>query len=321
MSDIPEATVEDFERAVLRIPIKSRDQWLANRSPDVTASQAAALLGVHPYISAYELWAQKSGLIKADAEQTEAMDRGTELEPVAVRRLARIKPEWKVWQPNTYYSRPAKRMGATPDCFAIDPERDGFGVIQIKSVEPSVFNRTWKHDGTIEPPLWINIQALIEAELTGASWAAVAALVIGHGIELHLIPLDLHPGLIKRLEGEVAEFWQRVANHHPYDPNPETDFDILAALYDPTPGSVIDLTADNELPGLAEEDERLRKEQKVIKERREVLKTKFLLALGQAEIGRLSNGLTIIAKRVKRAGYEVKPTEFVQVTVKPPKGS
>lgn len=305
---------------VTAIPIVSREQWLANRSPDVTASAAAALLGVHPYLSAYELYAQKTGLVKADAEATEAMDRGTELEPVAVRRLAKIKPEWTVWQPNTYYSRMSTRMGATPDCFAIDPAQSGFGVIQIKSVEPSVFRRTWRQDdGRIEPPLWINIQALIEAELTGASWAAVAALVIGFGIELHLIPLDLHPGLIQRLEGEVAEFWYRVDNRRPPDPNPERDVDILAALYDPKEGAIADLSADNELPGLAEEDVKLREQKSAIENRRKFIKGKMLLALGNAEFARLNNGYNIIGRRVKKAGYEVKPTEFTQITIKEPK--
>jgi predicted phage-related endonuclease len=37
------------------------EEWLGLRREDVTASQAAALLGAHPYTTAYQMWADKTG--------------------------------------------------------------------------------------------------------------------------------------------------------------------------------------------------------------------------------------------------------------------
>ena len=41
----------------------SRTEWLALRTDTIGASEIAAILGVHPWLSPYELWARKSGLL------------------------------------------------------------------------------------------------------------------------------------------------------------------------------------------------------------------------------------------------------------------
>jgi len=106
-----------------RIPIESREQWLSLRRQDVTASAAGALLGLHPYISAWSLWAEKTGLVSSDAPMNAAMERGLELEPIAIKRLQKLHPDWNITQPAAYYRDPEARLGATPDCLATDPER------------------------------------------------------------------------------------------------------------------------------------------------------------------------------------------------------
>src|SRR5262249_6073732 len=59
-----------------RIRISSREQWLKLRQSDVTASVAAALLGIHPYQTVFALWALKTGKISDDVEETPPMRRG-----------------------------------------------------------------------------------------------------------------------------------------------------------------------------------------------------------------------------------------------------
>jgi predicted phage-related endonuclease len=46
-----------------------RERWLAERRKGIGSSDAAAILGVHPYKSAYAVWAEKTGLIVEDSEQ------------------------------------------------------------------------------------------------------------------------------------------------------------------------------------------------------------------------------------------------------------
>lgn len=229
--------------------ITDRAAWLARRQKDVTASAAGALLGVHDYLTPYALWALKSGLIQEDPEESPVMVRGRLLEPVALRLLQEQRPDWQVWTPGAYWRDPAVRLGATPDALAIDPARPGHGVIQVKTVEPSVFRRKWRaEDGAVEPPVWIAVQAMVEAHLTGASWVAVVAMRVGFGLDLDVIDIPLHAGLIERIEREVAAFWRGVETGTPPAADYGRDGAALAALNEPDDAlPPLDLTRDNRI--------------------------------------------------------------------------
>lgn len=309
-------------RGVERIPITDRESWLAMRRQDVTASSAGALLGCHEYITAYALWAEKTGQVAVDGEMTEAMERGIELEPLALRRLAKQRADWKVWNPQVYLREPEHRLGATPDAFVECPER-GFGVVQIKSVEPMVFRRKWRaDDGSIEPPLWIALQAMIESELAGAKWAAVAALVISHGIELHVVevPLDARDRLVGRIRQEIRSFWQMIADGYRPDPDWKRDGRLIEALYTPD-GETVDLSDDNALPALCDEKDRLASEKSATDRRLKEIKAEMLAKLNGASAARIADGRMITAKEVHRKGYEVGPTRYVDVRIRKSEGA
>ena len=68
-----------------------REAWLKARRSDVTASVAGALLGAHPYASAYSIWAEKTGRIE-QADETSAMKRGTHLRAHRRRTPAACSP-------------------------------------------------------------------------------------------------------------------------------------------------------------------------------------------------------------------------------------
>ncbi len=176
--------------------ITSHPEWLAMRRQDVTASVVGALLGVHEYQTRYGLFALKHGDIEEDIETTGPMMRGVLLEPVALKLLQIEKPDWKLEWNGTpgiisgrYYRDPDRRLGATPDCFATDPDR-GRGIVQIKTTIAPTFRKSWfqqDHGGEDDdgsppvaaPPLWVATQAILEANLTGVQWANVAVLVVG----------------------------------------------------------------------------------------------------------------------------------------------
>ena len=54
---------------------------------------------MHDYLTPFELWARKSGLVTADVADNPAMRRGRLLEPVALQMLKEERPEWTV-EPN-----------------------------------------------------------------------------------------------------------------------------------------------------------------------------------------------------------------------------
>jgi hypothetical protein len=232
-----------------------------------------------------------------------AMERGLELEPIAIRRLQKLHPEWNVTTPAAYYRDPEARLGATPDCLATDPAR-GTGIVQVKSVEPSAFRDHWYEDDEIRPPLWIAIQAIIEAHLVGASWAAVAALVIGYGIDLHVIDVPIHPGIITRIKSETFAFWKMLEEGRQPEPDYGKDAGLIEQLFAKPEEIEIDLSADNSLPEAVADYQQLGVSLSLIEGRRKARRAEILHKLGNATSARIATG-RISAKVVKRKAYVV----------------
>jgi YqaJ-like viral recombinase domain len=251
------------------IHAKSREQWLMLRRRDVTASVIGALVAPHPFVTPFELWLEKSGKLVADRQETRPMERGRELEPIALKRIQKEFPTATVisnfdFREIRYWRDSEQRIGATPDCMVVDPER-GLGVVQIKSIDPSTFRRTWQPEGSngpIDPPLWIALQALTEMRLAQANWAAVAVLRVGFGIDFDVIPIAPPDGVWQRLVAAVADFWRLVETGEPPPPDYGRDGKLIAALYPEDAGTTIDLSGDNEFIAAIAEHVQLRAELK-----------------------------------------------------------
>lgn len=300
-----------------RIRIASRDQWMALRAKDVTASVAAALLGIHPYTTAYSLWALKSGLLTDDVEETPPMRRGRLLEPVAVQMLREEYPNWQFSDHpvGLYFRDPETRLGATPDLFARD-ETGRMHNIQIKTVEPGVFRRDWKgEDGAVTPPLWIAVQSIVEAHLIGFECAAVAPMVVGHGVELPLIPVPLHGGIIDRIKGEVAHFWRLVESGKAPDMDFARDGALLAQLHAGDERTV-DLSSDNEFPTLVVNREQISAQRKALDATWEENKARLLAKLDGAGVARMADGRVLTAKRIKIAAHQRAESSRIDIRIR-----
>lgn len=62
-----------------------REAWLEERRKSIGGSEVAAIFGEHPFLTAHDLWLQKTGR-GGEEEVNLAMERGRDLEPIAVRR-------------------------------------------------------------------------------------------------------------------------------------------------------------------------------------------------------------------------------------------
>lgn len=304
-----------------------RHAWLEARREDVTASDASALLGIHPYKTAFDLWAEKTGR-KPEAEENKVLRRGRILEYAAIDMLREDYPDWEITHSynNRYFRDVEAHLGATPDAFVRIPGRKGQGIIQIKTA--SDFSaKNWIDPETREfvTPLHVAVQAMIEAELTKANYAMVALLVSGHGLDLHppfLIPLReteedriRTERLLQRIRDEVADFWRVVTAGGRPDTDWKRDGELIEDLYEPD-GRVIDLSRDNLLPAVCDEKARIATEKGAIEKRLKEIKAELLDKMGGASAARIADGRTITAKTVNRAGYEVKPTSYVDVRIK-----
>lgn len=302
-----------------RHSITSREQWLALRQKDITASVAGALLGVHEYETPYSLWAQKSGRISEGIEDTPPMKRGRLLEPVAVELMRELRPTWKITRGDVYLRDPNTRLGATPDVFVEDPDR-GPGIVQIKSVESMTFRRKWRgDDGEVRPPLWIAVQAIVEAHLTGAKWVGVAPLVVNHGLDMPIIDdIPLHGGVIERLKRETAAFWKRVESGDAPPADYTRDGEIIAELYGVSVAETVDLSGDARLIALMKQDKELAATASDTKELREAVKAEIIEKLGHNALA-LCDGWKISAPTTNRKAYSVAASSYRAVRITPPK--
>jgi len=303
---------------VEKIAITDRASWLKNRERDVTASAAGALFGAHEYVTPYQLYALKSGLVAENPEETGPMRRGRLLEPVALQLLAEERPTWKVERGTTYFRDASARIGATPDAFVVDPDRQGFGIAQIKTVEPGVFRRKWRPDsGAVEAPLWIAIQAIVEASLTGASWAVVTPMVVGFGLDIQVIEIPLHQALMDTLREKVADFWRRVDEKDPYSPDYALDGALIAGLYAEGGGKPIDLSSNNRIGFLCEEKLAWTRRKGNCERALEEVDAEIIDAIKNADSA-IHPEFNISRKKQKTGGYTVEPgtTRVLRVTRK-----
>ncbi len=208
------------------------------RKSHVGASEVAALFGLHPFKTSFELWHEKSGnLESADISQNPRVKAGVFLE-AGIGAWVAHETGWNVRKVTAYAQHPTiAGMGCTPDYEADGhPTREGVGTVQIKNVDSLVF-RGWE-DG---PPMVYQLQVQHEIACGGYAWGALGILVGGN--DLRIFEYDRHPGAIAKLEAAVAEFWRTVHAGEAPDPDFARDLDALRELYRETnTGEVLDLS-------------------------------------------------------------------------------
>lgn len=288
--------------------ITSEDQWKALRKRDVTASTAAALLGAHPYTSPLGIALEKTGKTE-DQIDSGVLRRGRLLEPVAIQVLTEDRPDLRVAKCLHYFRDPEIRLGATPDVIAYDAE-GRLGNIQVKTVAPRAFKHTWQGDDGVEVPAWIAVQAIIEAHLMGAEWAAVAALVVDFDITLHFLPIPLHAGVIEKVRQATKEFWSLVDSGGLPDPDFARDAKLLATIYaDKVEADPIDLSGDNRIgeliDALADAKAQIKRFEALRDEAANEIKAKM-----QGHAIALVPGYSLTWKEQSRAEHVVKASTF-----------
>lgn len=189
----------------------SRDDWLAVRRTGIGGSDAAAAVGLNPYMSALELWLDKTGraegLPRPDlADTTSPTYWGTLLEPI-VAAVYTQQTGNRVRKVNAVLRHPS-----IPFMLAnIDREIVGARDVQILECKTAgeFGARLWR-DGV---PEYVQVQVQHQLAVTGKSAAHVAVLLCGQALEVFLIERD--DALIGRLVELEARFWQFVQSDTP----------------------------------------------------------------------------------------------------------
>ena len=287
-----------------RIPITDREQWMALRRQDVTASDIAAVCGVSPFKTALRLWAEKAGDIPEVAE-TGAMKRGRHLEDAVLNYFREDDPSASVTKPGVYLRDADARIGATPDAIAAMEGEEV--VVQCKVVNKLSFDRDWE-DGV---PLHYQLQVLTECMLWGAARGILAALVIDtFGSELHTFNIPRHAQAEARIREAVSQFWADVSEGKQPRADYSRDGELLQMLYLPKDSAPpLDLSTDNFLPEILDERARLTSEIKERNARLDAIKCEVIEKMGVATFAALP-GWKITHKVQHRAAYTVQANSF-----------
>ena len=194
------------EAAITRVKTASREEWKKLRSGYIGGSDAAAVVGLNPYASAYSLWAEKTGRTAGFAGNL-ATEVGTYLEEFVAKKFERVTGK-KVRRCNQSILN-----GLYPWAIAnIDREIVGEDAgLEIKTTD----SLNLKKFSGGEYPANYYVQCVHYLAVTGkARW--YLAVLIGNREFRHFT--------IERDEGEIAalmtaedDFWQRVKNNTPPD--------------------------------------------------------------------------------------------------------
>ncbi|KGV24038.1 YqaJ viral recombinase family nuclease [Burkholderia pseudomallei] len=221
----------------------SRDDWLAVRRTGIGSSDAAAAVGLNPYMSALELWLDKTGrgegLPRPDPnDATSPVFWGTLLEPLVAAIYTRQTGN-KVRKVNAVLRHPN-----IPWMLAnIDREIVGAHDVQILECKTAgeYGARLWR-DGV---PEYVQVQVQHQLAVTGKTAAHVAVLLCGQALEVHRIERD--DALIGQLIELEARFWRYVESDTPPPADGSESADrALRHLY-PGNGETIDFSDDPRL--------------------------------------------------------------------------
>ncbi|KVK77172.1 YqaJ viral recombinase family nuclease [Burkholderia sp. MSMB1498] len=221
----------------------SRDDWLAVRRTGIGGSDAAAAVGLSPYISPLELWLEKTGradgLPRPDPDDTASPTYwGTLLEPIVAAVYTKQTGN-RVRRVNAVLRHPS-----IPFMLA-NIDREVVGARDVSILECKTAGefgaRLW-HAGV---PEYVQIQVQHQLAVTGKTAAHVAVLLCGQALEVHRIERD--DALIGRLVELEARFWRFVESDTPPPPDGSESADrALRHLY-PGNGGTVDFTDDRSL--------------------------------------------------------------------------
>ena len=190
----------------IRVPDGDRDAWLEVRRHGIGGSDVAAMMGLSPYRTPYETWAEKSGLIESpDISDKPSVMWGNILEPVIGEHYKSLHPDRTVKRLNAVCrSKERPWAQASLDYEVKDPDL-GWGILEIKTAGARSADQ-WD-EGV---PLYYLTQVTHYMSVTGRPFADVAVLIGGNDYREYRVMRDEDD--IRAVDEAVDAFWKRVEN-------------------------------------------------------------------------------------------------------------
>ena len=200
-----------------QINIEQRSQaWLDWRRCGVSASDASVILGVSSYKSRWQLWAEKSGILKEpDLSANPHVLRGMEQEDDARNQMeqalndAPLLPVCAEWEQNPILR--ASFDGLTKDGVPVELK------CPTQKVYDEVKTLKDKSEGYRRAFYQVQFQILVADSAMG--WLCFYR----HGLPLLPVCIRRDDALIQQLQQEVIDFWNQVEEGDEPDKDPNLD--------------------------------------------------------------------------------------------------
>lgn len=285
---------------------RDRAEWLKARKEGIGGSDSASALGINPYSSRLDLYADKVGAYD-DPDATEIDEPPSEyarwghlLEPLIMQEFARMYPTREIRRDGRLLrSRTRLWQMTTLDGTQHRPEREDIGLIEIKT---TMFD--WDR---IPQDLWCQVQH--QFAVTGYEWGSFA---VWNRTRCNFTAVDIEPDYtyIEELNKVEAAFWDDIQEGRVPDPaGSEACAKALAALYpEHEPGSVVELGAE-----WIETFEKLTKAKSAVKQwnqRKSELEQSIKAEMGDKETARLTDGSSFTLRSQTRKASQSKESTF-----------
>lgn len=307
--------------------------WHALRAQDLTSTDVAALFGLSPYKTAFEMWHEKKAGEPVRIKDNDRMRWGRRLEAVVAEGIAEER-DWS-YRPFKDYGRlPDLRLGSSFDFRVLMSDPMPFGVdeyeidnrvydtpndaiLEVKTVDFLAFRNGWTiEDDYVEAPAHIELQVQHQMLVSGLRRAFIGVLIGGNRIELLEREADdqVHAGII----AAARKFWDSIERNEPPAPVMPDDADAVIRLNQHAePGKLLDARGDGRIEYLVARYAELGKQAKVIDDERNTIKADLLTAIGDAEKV-LLDGYSVSAGVVGPSTYTVERPGYrnLRVTAK-----
>lgn len=299
--------------------MNAREEWLAKRKKGIGGSDAAAALGQSRHKTAFQLFQEKLGLIPGDMmvspESVERMDFGKAIEQViadmyAKRYGVKLRRHNKLAQHAKF-----PYMLASYDR-TIDGKREG---LECKNVDALSYRfGEWGEEHSDQVPTEYLMQCHHYLATSGYDVWHLAACVGGNSLKVYHIERD--PEMLELVEQGEAEFWQHVERNHPppLDYQHKSAIGLLKKMYPGTNGETVKLPPEAETMHYARLQ--FQEEADLMQKGADAAKARIMHMIGEASVGLLPNGGGYTRKLVKRDGYSVEPSSYIDFRFSARKG-
>lgn len=285
--------------------IDDRAEWLESRKSAIGASDLAGVLGISPWSSPWEVWAEKMG--KLDPWSGNRSTRAG----VAFERAVLDDAENALGRLSRNVRVVADGIPLASTCDAIVEASNRPVEAKTTGIVGPVFGQ-WGDALTDEIPEYYLTQVHAQLICTKAEIGYLFALIAGRGVvEYHV---EANEQLHNLLKSRVSDWWERhiIGGEAP-------SLEVMPALdvvkrMKKQPNKTVELSAD--VLQLVEQRETLKASEKSTKAELEAVETKILLALGDAECGTLPDDRQLTYLSTSRKGYTVEPTTYRTLRIK-----